>query len=177
MATNPALQFQKFKTVDMLLPKRGPNTYCSGTRDNEKGFVRYALPSSTNPTLSIINYITDDDGNVIQPGYYELMLSQDRQMILLTQRQEIVATIPVFRLEENYTEAERAQPMDRKSQRKADKAKKKKEKELKKKYENRQIASPIPEVYTNASIQYDEEGDYYLIKYERDKIRAWGAIK
>lgn len=177
MANNPALQFQKFKTVDMLLHKRGPNIYRSGIRDNEKGHVRYALPSSTNPTLMIVNYITDDDGNTILPGYYELVLSEDRQMLLLTQRQEIIATIPVFRLEENYTQAERAQPMDAKSLRKANKAAKKKQKELKKKFENRQISSMESEIYTNATIQYDEDGNYYLIKYERDKVKAWGAIK
>ena len=27
-----------------------------------------------------------------------------------------------------------------------------------------------------ADIQYNPQGDYYLIKYERDTIRAWGAI-
>lgn len=177
MANNPALQFQKFNTVDMLLHKRGSNTYNAGIKDNDKGFVRYAHPSSTNPTLTIVNYISDDDGNVIQPGYYELVLSQDKQILLLTQRQEIIATIPVFRLEENYSKEDRAQPMDKKSQSKAEKAEKKKQKKLKKMYDARQISSMEPEIYTNATIKYDEKDDYYLIKYERDKVRAWGAIK
>ena len=34
-----------------------------------------------------------------------------------------------------------------------------------------------PEIYSHASIEYDIEGDYYLVKYERGNIRAWGALK
>ena len=32
-------------------------------------------------------------------------------------------------------------------------------------------------VYKEATIEYDKDGDYYLIKYQRGTIKAWGAIK
>ena len=38
---------------------------------------------------------------------------------------------------------------------------------------------PPVEDYVNmeASIEYDEKGNFYVIKYERGTIRAWGAIR
>ena len=40
-------------------------------------------------------------------------------------------------------------------------------------------ATPPPEEYIHldASIEYIKEGGYYLIRYEKGFIRAWGAIK
>ena len=35
----------------------------------------------------------------------------------------------------------------------------------------------VEKVFMDASIEYNPNGDYYLIKYERGTIRAWGAIK
>ena len=32
-------------------------------------------------------------------------------------------------------------------------------------------------VHMEASIDYIKEGGYYLIRYERDDVKAWGAIK
>lgn len=32
-------------------------------------------------------------------------------------------------------------------------------------------------IHMSATIEYVKEGDYYLIKYERGTIRAWGAVK
>ena len=32
-------------------------------------------------------------------------------------------------------------------------------------------------VYMTADIEYNPNGSFYLIKYERGTIRAWGAIK
>ena len=34
-----------------------------------------------------------------------------------------------------------------------------------------------PEIHMEASIEYDEKGKYYLIKYQRGTIKAWGAFK
>ena len=34
-----------------------------------------------------------------------------------------------------------------------------------------------PKINMSAEIFYERDGDYYLIKYERDKIRAWGVVK
>jgi len=164
------------KKIDQLLPPRGANTYNAGIRDGDKGYVRYAHPSSNYPNLMVVNAIYDDDGNAILPGYYELVLSADRTMLTLVQSGQEIAVIPVFKLEEDRSKESLAQPMDNKSQRKFDKAKKKDLKKRTKLFKEGKIPSVEPEIYMNASIQHDDEG-YYLIKYARDKIRAWGAIK
>ena len=177
MAYSPALQLQKFQVGDRLLPPRGANTYPAGISDSDKAFVRYAAKSTDQPNLIIATPIYDDDGNAIMPGYYELILSGDRQTLILAQSQTIVATIPVFKIEEDKSQIE-PPPMDDKSQRKADKEQKKKEKQNKKLIKQGKLpADYASEIFTNATIQYEENGGYYLINYERGKIKAWGALK
>ena len=34
-----------------------------------------------------------------------------------------------------------------------------------------------PQIYNEASIEYIQKDDYYLIKYQRGTIKAWGAFK
>ena len=166
----------KVKTMSELLAPRGSNIYNAGIKDGDKGYIRYAHPSSKYPNLMIVNPVYDDDGNSILPGYYELVLSDDRTMLVLTQSDQIIATIPVFKLEEDRSQEQVAQPMDAKSQRIADKEQAKELKKRKKMVQDGKIPSIEPEIYMNATIEHDDDG-YYLIKYERDKVRAWGAIK
>lgn len=176
MATFGAINPQ-VNMMNKILPARGPVVYPAGIRDGDKGICRYATPSSKYPNLMIVNPIYDDDDNVIMPGYYELVLSDDRTMLSLVQSGNTIAKIPVFKIEIDKSQETLAQPMDNKSQRKFDKGQKKKEKQRKKLIKQGKIPDEEPQVYSNATIQYDNEGDYYLIKYERGKIRAWGAIK
>lgn len=164
-------------TIKDLLPPRGPYIYPSGIYANEKEVERYATKPSKHPNLIIINPIYDNDGNVILPGYYELVLSADRQMLCLVQAGKIIASFPVFKIEEDKNQGQISQPMDRKSQRKFDKEQKKKEKEHKKLVKQGKIPDEESQEYMDATIQYDEKDDYYLIKYECGRIRAWGAIK
>lgn len=176
-SNNPALQIQKMKTVNDLLNARGPRMEHAGINNGDSAIERYAYPSSKHPNLMIVNPITDDDENIIMPGYYELVLTADRQMLILAQAGKEVATLPVFKIEEDRTQEQMAQPMDNKSQRKADKEKRREDKKRQKLYKQGKIESLEPEVYMNATIQYETKGDYYLVKYECGKIRAWGAIK
>lgn len=163
--------------MQKVLPQRGPAIYRSGINPGEKAEEIYAQPSSTNPTLIISSAIYDDDRNVIMPGYYELVLSGDRTMLHLTQQGEDVAIIPVFKIEEDKTQEVENQPMSNKEQRNFDKEQKQKEKKRKKQIRLGEIPDTEPAIYTNATIEYDTTGDYYLIKYERGRIRAWGAIR
>lgn len=163
--------------MQKLLPPRGPAIYRSGINPGEKAEEIYAAPSSTNPTLLIASAIYDDERNVIMPGYYELVLSGDRTMLRLTQQGQDVAVIPVFKIEEDKSQEVVPQPMTSKEQHKADKEQKQKEKKRKKQIRNGEIPDSEPYIYTNATIEYDEKDDYYLIKYERGRIRAWAAIK
>ena len=162
-------------TLEDLLPKRGASVYASGLQEKDKGQVKYGPKSSSEPILSIIDPIFDGDRNVIPPGYYELQLSADRSLLTLAQGQKQIAIIPVFKLEEDKSQIKQT-PIDKKSQRKFDKEQKKQDKKNKKLIKEGKIP-PEPIIYNNASIEYDVKGDYYLIKYERERIRAWGALK
>ena len=60
------------------------------------------------------------------------------------------------------------------------KIKKKREKEREKTNKQRaEVGMPPDEekIHMSATIEYIKEGNYYLLKYERGTIRAWGAIK
>ena len=39
------------------------------------------------------------------------------------------------------------------------------------------MSPDVPQVYMEASIEYEPKGQYYLIKYQRGTIKAWGAFK
>lgn len=164
-------------TTQELLPARGPNIYPAGIYPRDNAAAKYAPPSTDQPNLIITDPISDSDGNTIMPGYYELSLSFDRDTLTLSQSQKVVAVIPVFKVEEDRSQLQLSQPMDNKSQKKLDKEKAKKDKKNKKLIREGKIPDDPPQIYTNASIKYDVGGDYYLIKYERGAIRAWGAIK
>ena len=96
--------------------------------------------------------------------------------MLLTQSQKLIATIPVFKVEETRSKEQLAQPMDKKSQKKFDKEEKKKAKKNKKLIAEGKMLTE-PGIYNTASIEYDIKNDYYVIYYERGSIKAWGALK
>ena len=65
----------------------------------------------------------------------------------------------------------------RKEQRKS-KRQEKFQKIIDKKYAKTGATKPPTEhIHMEASIEYIKEGGYYLIRYEKSFIRAWGAIK
>lgn len=164
---------QGFKTLWELLPA-APYTYPSGVKDNDKGFIRYAYKSSDYPNLIIVDPITDSDGNTIMPGYYQLVLAFDRKTLVLLQTGNLIATFPVFKYEEDPNMGK--QVMDAKALKAEKKAQNKKAKQDKKRAHK--CLDPIEKpIYMKASIQYDVSGGYYLVKYERQGIKAWGAIK
>jgi len=167
----------EFQTPLDFLERHIPATaYPAGVKDGDKGINRYAPKSSDYPNLIIPEHIFDNDNNVIVPGYYQVKLSEDRQMLMLIQSETLVATFPVFKVEEDREQEATPQPMDNKSQRKFDRDKKKKAKENEKLIKEGRISAE-PEIYANATIEYEKVGDYYLVKYERGRIKAWGTIK
>ena len=145
-----------------------------GTKPDSKTYVRYSLADSDYPTLIIVDPIFDNEGNVIRPGYYELALSDNQDFLLLIQSKEAVAVIPVFRVEEDAKEPERLNNKEYKKQRQKEA---KQRKEINAKRDKVGIPHDEEKLYMDATIEYNETGNYYLIKYERGTIRAWGAIK
>ena len=146
----------------------------SGLTLGQEAIYRYALPESDYPTLIIVEPLYDDDENFIPPGHYELALNDEKNFLLLIQSKKPVAIIPVFKVEEDSTETARLNDKNYKKQRK------KQQKETVKTNAKRDKVgmSPVQDfVYKEATIEYDKQGNYYLVKYQRGTIKAWGAIK
>ena len=140
---------------DDVLPDTKRMVYPSGIDDSDKSHVRYAQPSIKTPTLTIIDAIYNEDGDVIvPPGHYELALSDDMKDTQAYYEGKI-KTPKWFEF------------------RKKRLIKKKKDKLV------RSGMNPENEkfLYTEATIEWIIDKGYYLIKYESGNIRAWGAIK
>ena len=142
-----------------------------------QAFYRYSLRESTYPTLSIVDEIRDNAGNVIPAGHYELALSDERDFLILTQSKKAFALIPVFKVEVDMSQYE--QIRDRKSLKRQQKEQKEIAKTNKKRAKQGQpLISEEDDINQDASIEYvNSYGGYYLIKYERGDVRAWGAKK
>lgn len=116
--------------LDEVMPHAPYPVYPTGQKDADKSHVRYAAPDDQHPTLSIVDPILDKYGEpVIMPGHYKLDLSLDKTHILFIQAYDVVARVPVFKLEEDETQA---QNNTIKKSRKRLKKKRKSEKELQK---------------------------------------------
>ncbi len=146
----------------------------SGYYVGTQAIYRYSLKDSDYPTLIITDPLFDNVGGVINSGYYELALSDMRDFLILIQSKNPVAVIPVIKVEEDAAEAARL------NNKKVKKELKKEEKVRKDTNEKRAkvgMKPDEPEVHMEASIEYVPDGQYYLIKYQRGTIKAWGAFK
>ena len=144
----------------------------SGVPIGSQPIYRYSLKDSDYPTLIIIDEIKDENGVQISSGYYELGLSDEKDFFILMQTKQPIAIIPTFKIEEDKS---LIYPDE-----KTKKIKKKQEEERQKTNKKRAkigISPDTEKIYMDAKIEYIKEGNYYLIKYERGHIRAWGAIK
>ena len=106
----------------------------------------------------------------------------------LIESKDLVAVIPVFKLAENEEELKKYRDKNKdltKSEKKeVERVERKKKREEKRqkiieaKYAVTGATLPSKEyVHLDASIDFIKEGGYYLIRYEKGYIRAWGAIK
>ena len=176
------------RDINYLAPAAPYPVTPSGVTIHEKTIYRYSIPTDEQPTLIIKDYIPDYNGNFIQPGYYELALSDDREFLYLIESKDLIAVIPVFKLAENESELKKYRDKN-KELTKAEKRKvEREEREQKRKDKINKIietkyaktgATPPKTEYLHleASIDYVKEGGYYLIRYEKGFLRAWGAIK
>ena len=139
-----------------------------------QAIYRYSLRDSDYPILSIIDHIKDPDGNLIPPGHYELALSDERDFLIIMETKKPLAIIPVFKVEEDKEAFN--QNNDKEYQKILEKRKKEREKTNKKRA-RKGMPSDEEKIHMEASMEYVKDGDYFLLKYERGTIRAWGAIK
>ena len=148
----------------------------AGVIDGSQAIYRYSLRESSYPTLSIVDEISDSQGNIIPPGHYELALSDERNFLILMQSKKPIAIIPVFRVDIDMSTY--AVVKDKKALKKE----KKEKKEIAKTNAKRAKKGLPPvntekDIYQEATIEYIPAGGYYLIRYERGDVKAWGAIK
>lgn len=176
------------RDIDYLAPTAPYPRTPSGITIHEKSIYRYAIPTEEQPILIIKDYIPDYNGNFIPPGHYQLALSDDKEFLYIIESRNLIATIPVFKLAENEAELKKYRNRS-KNLTKSEKKNLKKEERKKKRTEKRQkiierkyaeTGATLPKkeyTHLEASIDYVKEGSYYLIRYEKGFIRAWGAIK
>ena len=141
-----------------------------------QSFYKYSLRESSYPTLILVDELQDSQGNIIPAGHYELALSDERDFFILIQSKQAIAIFPVFKIEIDTSFYEEIKD------KKALKQKKKEEQEIAKTNKKRakQGLPPVNEeqdIYQEASIEWIPSGSYYLIRYERADVKAWGAIK
>ena len=146
----------------------------SGVTLGSDSIYRYSLAESDYPTLTISDYLFDKEMDFIPPGHYELALSDGWDFLLLLQSKTPIAIIPVIKVEEDLSERDRLNDPENK------KRLKKEAKQREKINEKRAKAGMPPDkedIFMEASIEYIQDGNYYLVKYVRATIKAWGVIK
>ncbi len=146
----------------------------SGYYVGTQAIFRYSLKNSDYPTLIIPDPLFDNAGGMIKPGYYELALSDMRDFLILIQSKEPIAVIPVIKIEEDATEQTR---LNNKIVKKELKKEAKARKDTNEKRAKVGMPEDIPQIHMEASIEYEPKGKYYLIKYQRGTVKAWGAFK
>ena len=165
---------EKVLTHEMIRPYPPQPQETSGYYVGTQSIFRYALKESDYPTLIIPEYLYDNEGNVILPGHYELALSDERDFLILMQSKNPIAVIPVIKVEEDSSEENRLQNHTVKKQQK----KEKKAREITNKKRAEVGMSPDePNVYMEATIEFQPKNNYYLVKYQRGTIKAWGVFK
>ena len=175
------------RDLDYLAPCAPYPQIQSGIVDGQNSIYRFSIPTNEQPTISIVNPIPDYNGNFITPGHYELALSDDKEFLYLIQSKDLIAVIPVFKIDENQDELKKYRSKESLS--KAEKKELAKEERKKKRQDRFQkvidtkyaVTGATPPkkdyIHMEATIEYIKEGGYYLIRYEKGFIRAWGAIK
>lgn len=171
------------RDIDYLAPAAPYPVIPSGITVHQDTIYRYSIPTDEQPTLLIADYIPDHNGNFIVPGYYQLALSDDREFLYLIESKDLKAIIPVFKLAENKSEMQKlySKKKELTKKQKSELSKKKRKDKIQKiidaKYAVTGATPPQEYEHMEASIEYIKEGGYYLIRYEKGFIRAWGAIK
>ena len=175
------------RDIDYLAPCAPYPAIPSGLTSGQDSIYRYSVPTDEQPILTIKDYIPDYNGNFIKPGHYTLALSNDREFLYLIESRELVAVIPVFKLAENEEElkkyrAKESLSKENQKELKREQRKQKRQEKFNKiidaKYAKTGATPPKHDyIHMEADIEYIKEGGYYLIRYEKAYIRAWGAIK
>ena len=146
----------------------------SGYYVGSQAIYKYSLNDSEYPTLIIPDPLYDNEGHVIKPGYYELALSDSMDFLILLESKNPIAVIPVIKIEEDETEKAR---LNNKTVKKELKKEKKDREKTNKKRAKIGMTPDKPEIFMEADIEYDSQGGYYIVRYQKGIIKAWGVFK
>lgn len=165
---------EKVLTHETIRPYPIEPQETSGYFVGTQAIYKYSLKDSDYPTIIIPDPLYDNKGGIIKPGYYELALSDSRDFLILMESKNPRAIIPVIKIEEDATETDR---LNNKKVKKELKKEKKDRENTNKKRAKKGMPPDEPQIFTEANIEYNPKGNYYLIKYQRGTIKAWGCFK
>lgn len=143
--------------------------YGTGIYDRDKAVYTLSLDKTKNPNM-ICPYILKDGENTLEPGYYEVALSDDRRYLLLIQSRELKALVPTTKVvvqKRNNDFEKRAKEIEQERQKLI--KKKKTTKKL-----DAELANMI-ELELSAKIS-DSQNGYYIVEYKKHNTYAWGYI-
>ena len=145
------------------------NSYPGALEYVEQSHVRFGPPAIDDPVLFIVDPIFDKDMHYIPSGYYQLALDPDRENLYLVQSGNVLAIIPVFKIEisKKREEQKRNQQMPKSffKQKKYLIKQYFKERRRKQNIKKKRIEAEKT-IYSEAEIILVPEKKYYLIKYE-----------
>ena len=149
----------------------------SGAKTDDNTIYLYAYPSSIYPTLNLGYPIYDNLGNKIDPGHYEVALSFDKKYLLLIQSKQLIARIPVIKIdfdEQAYEESQQNfkelyENLEKYQIRKNRKRINQFQKEIE--YQTKKIASKNKAEIDNSNPKF------FILEYECNFASAVGYIK
>ena len=150
--------------------------YPSGVYDSDKPQYKHGPESSEYPNLTLPCKLYDEWGNVIQDGYYMVVLSQDMKFLELYQSNKLKARIKVIKLvEKMYTQEEIDEETEIIGRLQTAKMKKK----LKKIREAEEDLIAFKErSAANSYAEIEDSGKgYYILKYNYNGKKATGIIQ
>ena len=177
--TNLIAQYNMESFLEKKL-RRPDVAYPSGLDYRDNSHVKFGPPSIDDPILLIVDPIFNKDMKYIPPGYYQLCLEPGREYMYLVQSGKVVAVIPVFKIEiDKEKEKERLRNQEPKTFFKQKIYRYKQARKERKRQQNikKKRIDPEQRVYSDATIELKQSEGYFLIKYEKDAVKAWGAIK
>lgn len=157
------------------------NAYPSGLEYKDQSHVKYGPPSITDPVLFIVDPIFDEDYHYIPSGYYQLTLDPERKYMYLVQSGKILAIIPVFKIEIDAKGEEKKRkeqmPQSFWKQKKFLMKKYFKDRRRRENIRKKRIDPDDDKIHSEAEIELVSAKRYFLIKYQKGTVRAWGALR
>lgn len=163
---NNLITYEYYK--DQFVPKE---VYTSGEKDETKLIDKYSFNNKELPVLILKDDIISKDGRGLRKGFYNVLPDKYMDFLLIYQKGELKAKIPVIKMEfyeSLNTEQQKPKKMSYK------KYQRYMEKEQRKYFRG---LNPDEIDYKNVQIHYIEEENAAVIIYNTNNIELTGMIK